>query len=104
MAVCPFCKSQVHEDADVCSCCNAEKVTTFFGHLEHAIQATKPMLGMFAMVGLLLGVFVGFNVGMNSIQLFGWISGVLTCVIVTIFPALLRTAVICRNGKVKWYR
>jgi hypothetical protein len=62
------------------------------------------MLGMFAMVGLLLGVFVGFNVGMNSIQLFGWISGVLTCVIVTIFPALLRTAVICRNGKVKWYR
>ncbi|HAY5199153.1 hypothetical protein ACO1Y9_24450 [Klebsiella quasipneumoniae] len=104
MAVCPFCKSQVHEDADVCSSCNAEKVTTFFGHLEHAIQATKPMLGMFAMVGLLLGVFVGFNVGMNSIQLFGWISGVLTCVIVTIFPALLRTAVICRNGKVKWYR
>ena len=104
MAVCPFCKSQVHEDADVCSSCNAEKVTTFFGHLEHAIQATKPMWGMFAMVGLLLGVFVGFNVGMNSIQLFGWISGVLTCVIVTIFPALLRTAVICRNGKVKWYR
>ena len=104
MAVCPFCKSQVHEDADVCSSCNAEKVTTFFGHLEHAIQATKPMLGMFAMVGLLLGVFVGFNVGMNSIQLFGWISGVLTCVIVTIFPALLRTAVICRNGIVKWYR
>jgi len=104
MAVCPFCKSQIHEDAEVCSSCNAEKVTTFSGNLERAIQAMKPMLGMFAMIGLILGVLVGFNVGVNSIQLFGWISGAIVCVIVTIFPALLKTAVICRNGKVRWYR
>ena len=104
MAVCPFCKSQVHDDAEVCSSCNAEKVTTFSGNLERSIQAMKPMIGMFGFIGLILGFPVGITIGMNSIPLFGWISGAIVCVIASISPALLKTAVMCRNGKVRWYR
>ncbi|HDG1706781.1 TPA: hypothetical protein PFE08_004486 [Kluyvera ascorbata] len=104
MAVCPFCRSHVHDQADICSSCNAEKVTTFRGNFDHSIKAMRPILGMFGMVGIILGLLIGFSVGMKTVAFLGWVSGVIVFLLVMFAPALLRTAVVCRNGKVQWYR
>lgn len=55
MAICPFCKSTVSDDATVCPKCHAEKETTFKGHFERAAEQMKPMLTLFGMFGLLIG-------------------------------------------------
>ena len=102
MAICPFCKSTVSDDATVCPKCHAEKETTFKGHFERAAEQMKPMLTLFGMFGLLIGFSFGTLIGLKTF----WIAGFLVCVVififVTFFPAIIKA--LFKKNKVVWYR
>lgn len=105
MAECPFCRSSVHDDADVCRSCNAEKVTTFKGHLDRAARAMGPACGMlFMFIGLPIGLLIGMGVGSVLGSEAGVICGLIGAIIVGFSPAILKAAFICRKRKVSWYR
>lgn len=102
MAICPFCKSTVSDDATVCPKCHAEKVTTFKGHFEKAVEQIKPLLRLFGMLGLLMGFLFGTVIGLKTFLIAGFIVGVVIFILVTFFPAIIKA--LFKKNKVVWYR
>lgn len=103
MSECPFCRSEVHEEAVICPKCNAEKVSGWLGNFEKSVaetQAASKMLGFF---GLLIGVVFGFGVGMSYGTPLGVFVGFISFFVVTFAAAILRT-LLFKRGKTIWYR
>ncbi|MTC07455.1 hypothetical protein GKR51_04755 [Providencia sp. wls1948] len=103
MAECPFCKSEVHDEASICRSCGAEKVDSFGGHFNKAFKETQHGVAPLGFVGLLIGGLLGLSVGMNSNGVLGFIVFIIILLFFITLPALLRTLLFRRN-KTIWYR
>ncbi|HEM7146954.1 hypothetical protein [Providencia rettgeri] len=104
MAECPFCRTEVHNEATICKSCGAEKVDTFWGNFNHNFKKNQhAAIRVLAIPGLLVGALVGVSVGTNSTAFIGGIAFVFGFAATVALPSLLRTLIFERN-KTYWYR
>jgi len=103
MAECPFCKTEIHNEASICRSCGAEKVNSFGGHFNKAFKETQHAAGALAFAGLLISAPIGLLVGMNIHGIVGFFAFLFFFGFFISLPALLKTLIFRRNNTI-WYR
>lgn len=103
MSECPFCKTEVKDDAFVCRGCGAEKVNSFWGNFNRAFKEMHSSISALGFFALVISAPFGLVSWVNFNGVIAFVVFIFIFSFVISLPALLKT-ILFRRNKTIWYR